>query len=175
MYKRFTMQLKALGFTPGAPSADGVQHRWFRGEAHIDVLLPEGLSEEVGRRPGADGFPSVSAPGGTQALDRSESVAVDVNGVIGRVRRPNLVGALVMKAAAHTVVGDVNKARHRSDFLTLAEMVAARDFRGVPLGGKDRRRLREMVAHTRADRAVMLGAVDAEESLRRLVRVAGLG
>ena len=79
-----------------------------------------------------------------------------------------------MKAAAHTAVGDAAKGRHRFDFATLAALVAARDFRGVDLNRKDRRRLRDMLAATRADRDVMFGLSDAHESLDRLERAAGL-
>ena len=53
--------------------------------------------------------PTLPTPGGTHALNRSEPVVVEVDGRVGIVRRPNLVGALVMKAAAHTAVGDAGR------------------------------------------------------------------
>src|SRR5437870_1071648 len=37
-----TSALVELGFDSGMPSADGVQHRWTRESAVIDVLIPEG-------------------------------------------------------------------------------------------------------------------------------------
>ena len=52
-----------------------------------------------------------------------------VEGRAGFVLRPNIVGALVMKAAAHTAAGDAARGRHRRDFATLAALIAARDFR----------------------------------------------
>jgi hypothetical protein len=64
--------------------------------------------------------------------------------------------------------------RHRFDFAALAALVAAQDFRGVELTKKDRQRLRDMVAATRADRNVLFGLNDVEQSLSRLERVAGL-
>lgn len=97
-----------------------------------------------------------------------------VEGRAGFVRRPNIVGALVMKAAAHTAVGDPAKGRHRFDFATLAALVSAQDFRGAELNKKDRRRLRDMLAATRADHEVMFGLNAVEESLGRLERAAGL-
>jgi hypothetical protein len=67
-------------------------------------------------------------------------------------------------------VGDPSKGRHRSDFATLASLVAARDFRGIVLTKKDRRRLADMIIATRADTEAMAGIEDAGESLDRLER-----
>jgi hypothetical protein len=170
MLEIFTKTLVELGFAAGGISAEGIQHRWVRDEATIDVLLPEGVGERAASRVGVTGSPTIPTPGGTQALERSESVPVTVEGREGRVRRPTIVGALVMKAAAHSAVGDAAKGRHRSDFATLAALVAARDFRDVALNKKDRRRLSEMLAATRADREVMLALNDVEENLNRLER-----
>lgn len=173
MLETFTRVLLDLGFTPDT-SGDGLQHRWRRGEAQIDVLLPDGVGERAANRPGAGGAPTLPTPGGTQALARSESVAVVVDGRVGAVRRPNLVGALVMKATAHTAVGDPARGRHRVDFVCLARLIAARDFREAGLTRKDRRRLRAMEVACRADpRAMSMG--DAETALDRLVLAAGLG
>jgi hypothetical protein len=174
MLQIFTETLVGLGFTTDGISAEGIQHRWVRDEAVLDVLLPDGIGERAASRTGATGSPTIATPGGTQALDRSESVLVTVAGREGHVCRPSLVGALVMKAAAHTAVGDPAKGRHRSDFATLAALVAARDFRDVSLSKKDRKRLRDVLAATRADRAVMLDLDDAEENLNRLERAAKL-
>ncbi|MCE0536767.1 hypothetical protein LWF15_14765 [Kineosporia rhizophila] len=75
-----------------------------------------------------------------------------------------------MKAAAHSAVGDPAKGRHRSDFLTLASLIAARDFREVELTKKDRRRLADMIAAVRADAQLMTGAEDSANTLSRLER-----
>jgi hypothetical protein len=174
MLQIFTTTLTDLGFTTGGISAEGVQHRWVRGEAVLDVLLPDGIGERSASRTGVTGSPTISAPGGTQALRRSTSLSVTVEGRRGYVRRPDLVGALVVKAAAHAAVGDPAKGRHRLDFATLAALVAARDFRDVELTRKDCQRLRVMIAVTRADPAVMLGLDNADESLNRLERAARL-
>jgi hypothetical protein len=170
MLQIFTQTLVGLGFKAAGISAEGIQHRWVRDEAVLDVLLPDGVGEKAASRTGATDSPTIPTPGGTQALERSESVAVSVEGRVGSVRRPTLVGALVMKAAAHTAVGDPSKGRHRSDFATLASLVAARDFRGIVLTKKDRRRLADMIIATRADTEAMAGIEDAGESLDRLER-----
>ena len=129
---------------------------------------------EHGVSPERPTAPTLETPGGSQALARSESVRVTVEGRTGRVRRPNLVGAHVMKAAAHTVAGDAGKARHRRDFVTLSGLVGARDFRDAGLRPKDRQRLRAIVAASRSDRSVMLGQPDAERHLVRIERAADL-
>jgi hypothetical protein len=177
MLAAFTGALRDLGFVP-ATSGEGHQHRWTRDAgnavAQIDVLLPDGIGERAASRRGAGGAPTLQTPGGTQALHRSGSVLVAVEGRTGWVRRPNLVGALVMKAAAHTAAGDSAKGRHRSDFVTLAALLAARDLRDEHLTTKDRQRLRAIVAATRADEALMLRVTDAERSLTRIERAVGL-
>lgn len=99
---------------------------------------------------------------------------MNVGGRDGFVRRPNLVGALVMKAAAHTAPGDAAKGRHRFDFAALATLVAARDFRDVELSKKDRQRLRDMLQATRADVDAISQLDGAPEALNRLKRAARL-
>jgi hypothetical protein len=172
---RFTGVLEDLGFTPDT-SGDGLQHRWRRPPdgAQVDVLLPDGVGPRTAARRGVGGAPTLKTPGGSQALARSESVAVTVEGRTGNVRRPNLVGALVMKAAAHSAVGDAGRARHRRDFVTLAGLVAARDFREADLRPKDRQRLRAIIAFAREDESLKLGQPNAEQHLNRVERGAAL-
>lgn len=162
-----------LGFA-AETSADGFQHRWRRDLAQIDVLIPEGIGERAAARAGAGGAPTLSAPGTTQALSRSEPVSIVAAGRTGTVRRPNLVGALVGKAAARTeIASDRASARHCTDFVVLAGLISARDFREAALTAKDRTRLRKMLTCCRTDGAAM--AVDnAVEALARLERAAGL-
>ena len=108
----FTSALKDMGFRPEI-SGEGIQHRWRRDQAQIDVLIPEGVGVRAASLIGAGGAPTIPAPGTTQALNRSEVVMVRVGGRTGSVLRPNLVGALVGKAAARTeIASDPANARH---------------------------------------------------------------
>ncbi|MCW2813554.1 MAG: hypothetical protein JWN84_1009 [Nocardioides sp.] len=170
----FTGALKDMGFDPDT-SADGAQHRWRRDHAQIDdVLIPEGVGEKAASRQGAGGGRTISAPGTTQALSRSEQVTIQVGDRVGTVLRPNLVGALVAKAAARTeIVNDRARGRHCADFVVLATLIAARDFRTADLGKKDRQRLRKMVVCCRDDPSA-LSIEGATEALNRLERAAGL-
>lgn len=174
MLARFTTVLTELGFEPAGISAEGLQHRWARGDASIDVLLPDGIGDHAGSRLGVTGSPTLQTAGGTQALQRTQTVAVTVDGRTGHVRRPNLVGALVGKAAALANAGDAGRGRHRRDFAVLAGLLTARDFKNETLTQKDRRRLTVMVRAMRSDQALLLDLPDAAAAVDRLVVAADL-
>lgn len=157
----FTAALTELGFSADT-AGNGVQHRWKRDQAQIDVLIPEGAGERAQSRGGVQGAPSVAAPGTTQALARSADVRVEVAGREGTVRRPNLVGALVGKAAARVDLGGGGASgRHCAD------------FRDDELTKKDRQRLRKMVTVCATD-PTALSVEHAAEHLDRVTRAAGL-
>lgn len=170
----FTKTLTDLGFTSAGISPEGRQHRWVRNKASIDVLLPEGVGERASGRKGVTGSPTLPTQGGTQALQRSETVAVTVNGRAGFVRRPSLVGALVVKAAAHTNVGDHDPRRHRRDFLVMAGLISAADFAAEELSTKDRQRLRGILAAIDVDRELLLEIAGAAQAVARITMAAGL-
>lgn len=170
----FTETLTDLGFRSSGVSAQGRQHRWLRDKASIDVLLPEGIGERSAAREGVTGSPTLSTQGGTQALERSGVVAVRVDGREGFVRRPSLVGALVVKAAAHTNVGDRDLRRHRRDFLVIASLITAGDFSSEKLSQKDRQRLRTMLVAIQKDRELVLEVSGAADSIARLRVAANL-
>lgn len=165
-----TTALTELGFRP-RPSADGVQHRWVNGDAVIDVLIPEGTGERTARRASASGFPTVAAPGGSQALTRSEVVEVQVGSRTGKVPRPNLLSAMILKAAAYSETTGSGRERHCYDFAALAAILAAGDTSSFPLQPKDRKRLRKMV---RATLATPTALADNPGAARRLNRLSEL-
>jgi hypothetical protein len=101
----FTQALVHTGFAPAGESLEGHQHRWARDRASIDVLIPQGLGRAARRR-GMTGGTTLAAPGAQQAINRSEIVTVQVDDTVGSVRRPSMVGALVLKAAAFSVPND---------------------------------------------------------------------
>ena len=87
----------------------------------------------------------------------------------GSVRRPNLVGAPVGRAAALSNAGDPRLGRHRRDFVVLAGLLTARHFRNQELTKKDRQRPRAMVTAVGKDRALLIEIPDAQISLDRLI------
>lgn len=171
--RTFTAALTKMGFSADT-AGNGVQHRWKRDQAQIDVLIPEGSGERAEARGGIQGAPSVAAPGTTQALKRSTDIQVEVAGRVGTVRRPNLVGALVGKAAARIELGSGGASgRHCADFVVLASLIAASDFRDEQLTKKDRQRLRRMVTVCATDPSA-LTVENAAEHLDRAALAAGL-
>jgi hypothetical protein len=97
--ERTSRLLLETGFTLLDPNPFGIGHRFDNGRVQVDVLAPEGLSERASRItiPPAR---TVSVPGGTQALHRTELIDVVLGEQVGQIPRPNLLGAILIKARA---------------------------------------------------------------------------
>jgi hypothetical protein len=168
-----TASLERLDFVAAPASAEGLQHRWIRGAAVIDVLIPDGMGERAERRPSITGLPTITAPGGTQALARTQVVEVQVNSRVGKVPRPNLIGALLLKAKARLDTVGRSRDRHCDDFAVLVAMLAAADLRALELTPGERGTLRTMIGVTRrTDRAMHL-VPNVESRLDRLSQFVG--
>ncbi len=145
--QRVTTALLDMGFELHR-SAEEVST--FRREdgARIDLLAPDGMTDPVHTQPPAR---AIQAPGTTQALQRSEEVAVDYGAGTVVVRRPSLIGAAIAKAAATRIPATAaERLRHEQDFLFLIELIGINnDPRRLAhdLDRKDRQRL-----HAAADR-----------------------
>lgn len=144
----FTATLNRLGFESAgeAPSiiegARGVQHPWRRGKAQIDVLIPRFLGERADNRVGVTGGRTIAAPGGQGALDRSEVIEAEVEGVVGRVLRPTLQGAIVAKSSAMLIGEGAIGDRHLNDLSILASLVTRADRIGHGLTRAESARVR---------------------------------
>lgn len=147
MLHNFTALLQDLGFESAGESLEGHQHRWIRGSAIVDVLIPRHLGERAASRKGVSGGTTIAAPATQQALDRAETVQVSAGASTGFVNRPSLLGSLLGKAAALKIVNDEFRARHIEDFLTLAAVLAARDLRGQSYQPAERDHLAHMLGH----------------------------
>lgn len=83
------------------------------------------------------------------------------------MRRPSLLGALVAKAAAHSVVLDRARLRHLVDFAVLTTLIRPSD--GVQEAGRrDREHLGAMLAALDADRRGWAGIQGASDGVERL-------
>lgn len=95
--------------------------RWNANGVPIDVLAPDGLKS---RAKTTGQLETLSIPGGTQALKRSEDVEVAMDGrksVV--VHRPDLLGAILLKARA--LMKSRNKFESdREDFIRLLTLVS---------------------------------------------------
>lgn len=166
LYK-FTSALHAIGFRSAGESFEGHQHRWLRDLAQIDVLIPRGVGETARKRKGLTGGTTLESPGSQQALYRSELVEVRVGTTEGMIRRPNLLGALVSKAAAHTN-NDPYKARHVIDFAVLLSMVTRSDLAADQITKTDATYLSNMTAILRLSRELWAHLEGAEDGMARL-------
>lgn len=72
-----------------------------------------------------------------------------------------------MKAAAHTLPADARRARHRSDFATLAALVSRRDLQET-LSKGEAKHLRHMLTAVRGDPTAIEGDTQIEDGLARL-------
>jgi hypothetical protein len=144
--------LQERRFTLEGASPDQIGHRHpaaSRGPGTVvfDVLAPEGL----GRRASLITVPpnrTVQVPGTVQALRRSRLLTVRISGLVGRpprvgtVRCPNLLGALVGKAAATTIAVRTNPDRDWQDAALLLSVIADPIAVAEDCDNKDRQRLR---------------------------------
>ena len=135
----FASGLEDLGFEQDGISPDGIAHRYRRNRVTIDVLAPEGLGERTDLTTTPPGR-TLQVPGGTQALDRTELVAVTSATRSGHVPRPSLLGAVVAKALAVAV--DDAPAAQRLDFVFLLSLISDPLVLAAELTPKDRRRIR---------------------------------
>jgi hypothetical protein len=110
--------LRDRGFEPVFPDLDGYAHRYERDRVVVDLLAPEGI--EPPPRIGAGGK-AIGVPGGSQALARSENVTVAVKGRSFELRRPALLGAVLIKARSLMVHNDPEA--QREDLLALLAII----------------------------------------------------
>jgi hypothetical protein len=144
--------LQAHGLTLAGASPEGIAHRYERPAEPrpivVDVLAPDGLGARADLTTTPPGR-TLEVPGGTQALARTTMIAVSHAGRIGAIPRPNLLGAIILKAAACGLTGD--PARHLRDLALLCALVGDPFALTEELTVKDRRRLR--LARPLADHA----------------------
>ena len=110
--------LRGDGFAIQDPDLDGYGHRYERDGIVVDVLAPDGVKPPPTL---GSGVIAVSVPGGTQALGRSEAVVVRVGERSFELRRPTLLGAILIKARSLMVHAD--PASQREDLLRLLSLI----------------------------------------------------
>jgi hypothetical protein len=135
----FLATLANLGFKSAGVSPDEVAHRFERGYVHVDVLGPDGLGGRSDLRT-MDTATTIEVRGGTQALRRAERVPVRHGDRVVHVPRPNLLGAMVIKAAA--VHNDPHPQRHVRDVAFLCSIVTDPRAMHAQMTAKDLQRLR---------------------------------
>ncbi len=110
--------LRDAGFDLIGLDLDGYAHRFERNGLIVDVLAPDGIQPPPSL--GA-GVKAISAPGGSQAIARSEAITVIVDGCSFELRRPTLLGAVLIKARSLMVHSDPDT--QREDLLRLLSLI----------------------------------------------------
>jgi hypothetical protein len=170
--RRLSDMLFTVGFALDGVDPEGVGHRFSRGEVVLDVLGPDGLREETKHAMLRTVPPArtVSVPGGTQALERTERIAVRIGEIEGMVPRPSLLGAILIKARA-VAIDDVPE-NQRQDLAFLCSLVGDPRAMADELSSSQRRWLRQrqelLNPSAEAWQALGTGADDALRAFRLL-------
>jgi hypothetical protein len=145
--------LQREGFELVGPDLDGYAHRYQRDGLIVDVLAPDGIKPPA--RLGT-GRKAVGVPGGSQALNRSETVTVTVQGRSFDLQRPTLLGAILIKARSLMVHSDPET--QREDLLRLLALIDDPRQTATELRKTERRWLRAAERRLSLDRPSTLDA-----------------
>ena len=159
MTERIAEVLNDAGATLATPSSTdpSLGYRFEIDGETVEVLGPDGLK----RDPSTLGnFETIQVPGGTQALRRTEKVSISVaGGPETEIRRPTLLGAILLKARA-TVRVRGRFEEHREDLVRLLGFV--HDPRAEAADGRltanERKWLQAVDADVRLDDPVLHSA-----------------
>ena len=137
---RIHSALISASFEQDSPGPEGTAHRYRRGAAVIDVLAPDNVGKRAPLTLGSGR--TIEAPGTSQAFHRRGIVSVEVEGETAQIRRPDLVGALLGKAAAVVKISSqsaASRAKHLRDFDSLARLLGVDDRQGAGLTRSEQR------------------------------------
>jgi len=151
----------------------GTGHTFRKGDIEIDVLAPEHLganSEDA--RTTVPPLHTVEVPGGRQAIDRGEWVEIEVNGRRGRLPRPGLLGAILIKARAVDI--DDTPETQRQDLALLLSLVDDPETLMASLHGTERGWLKARAEMNSEDAGCWIGMSQANV-IRGLAAVRILG
>lgn len=150
--------LRGEGFELVGPDLDGYAHRYEREGLTVDVLAPDGI------KPPPDlgaGLKAIGVPGGSQAISRSETVTVNVAGRSFELRRPTLLGAVLIKARSLMIHSDPET--QREDLLRLLALIEDPREMAADLRKTERNWLRVAEQHLNLSGPSLLDA----ETMRR--------
>jgi len=142
----------------------------------VDLLAPDHIKDKAKLR--MQGGRAVQISGGTQALQRVEFVTARLDtGGSAVIPVPNLLGAIVLKAAAWAA-DSRERARHAQDAALLVSLIDDPSVLVGQLRGRDRGRLQRLdseLMHASAQPWLLLGDIGAEighGNWRELMRLA---
>ncbi|KAB8291998.1 hypothetical protein DSM100685_1010 [Bifidobacterium avesanii] len=115
--------LQSLGFAVVEGTLTGYTTRMRRGPCNVDLLVDNHLSPFLRRRAELNGYKMLGMPGSRKAVARSMFVDLEWKGEIARICMPDLLGALLMKAASWREARQDDVGRHLQDCAVLASLV----------------------------------------------------
>jgi hypothetical protein len=168
--KEMIQTLDRLGYEFDGGNNAGIGHRWHRGPVQLDILAPDNVGVRADLSTCA-GLRTVQVPGGTQALRRSEPVAIRVGNQDGWVPRPTLLGAILIKARA--IVVDDAPDSQRKEFCFLLALVEDPSAMATELVGGERKWLRRRAELLDPGHPAWVGISQAEDARIALKILAG--
>jgi predicted nucleotidyltransferase len=136
--------VEALGFRKREPGFRGSPfHRFIKENLIVDVLVAEHLPSRKREAAKIDRWKVMEIPGGAQAIERRMTLGITDGQENRELRIPDLLGALVLKAAAYAA-DNRDKDRHLEDVALLSSLIIDHANELSRLHGSDQRRLRKV-------------------------------
>lgn len=136
--------LKSTGFSVQEPGLRGSPfHRMKKGDLVVDILVAEHLPSKKRDAAKVNNWPIMEAPSGSQAFERQMPITLECDEEQQVIHVPDLLGALILKAAAYGV-DRRDSFRHLEDAALLASLVTDHATELERLKGSDKKRLRNI-------------------------------
>ena len=134
--------LESLGFELKEPGLRGTAfHRMMRGELIVDLLISDHLPSNKRKLSVVNRWPMLEVSGGAQAVERKSRLNIFYDDSSVSIIIPDLLGALVLKAAA-SISDTRDSERHLQDVALLSSLVKDHVTFLNRLHGSDKKRLR---------------------------------
>ena len=161
--RRHVDELREIGFE-FVTARQGLGHQMARGNLVLDILSTDHFPADplVSLAPRLETF---QTPGGSQAVKRRETVQVSFKGDTFPLPRPNLLGAIMVKAAASR---HANRPKDHRDFAHLVANVEDPIAVRVGIKTPERQLLAERLEHRLVRAELASIGNDAETRLRLL-------
>lgn len=139
-------QLQFMGFELQEPGLRGSAfHRLRADDLVVDVLVADHLPKGRASTAKVNRWPMMEIAGGAQAIERKMELSLVHSGGVSKLLIPDLLGALILKAAAYCA-DRRDRHRHLEDVALLASFMDDHKEALSRLHGSDRKRLRAVSA-----------------------------
>lgn len=141
--------LECMGFSPQEPGLRGSPfHRMRKNDLVVDILVAEHLPSKKRDAAKVNNWRIMEAPSGSQALERQMLVVLEYKEGQRVIHVPDLLGALILKAAAYRA-DQRDSFRHLEDVALLASLITDHASELGRLKGSDKKRLRNITESLR--------------------------